>query len=374
MLDDDLQRFLAPAALEDAARASDHFDRCAGVELPALESLQREIFSDLDTTTFGVRWWSDFLPTRERILIADHLVQCPTAVVHNLVEANLHFVEAKAAWAEHSQRTARALDASGRFALPPYERAADMLCERHASMHVAGTFRAAGSALDCLAATIIGVLPLPLPIVRADFSQAFDWLRGLRSRAAERTDRQRAFCTLLEGWIADVGPHGWLTWIDEYRNMLVHRPRRVELYMVRPEVVLVDAKGRPIPRVDSIPVLAGEPGISDVEAIRGKRFSLSEDGRRTLRAMLESVHDLCRLVGEYLLNLWVGRRESPDAQPTAQWREQTSSPDGFAGYAPGTIPTSMDQLRTSQQWVKRLSAAALTSKDVHIWSSPESSE
>ncbi len=48
------------------------FDNAIGASLRSANRLAKEILNDLDTTTFGVGWWSN-LPTQERILIGDPL-------------------------------------------------------------------------------------------------------------------------------------------------------------------------------------------------------------------------------------------------------------------------------------------------------------
>ena len=367
MLSDDLTPFLAPANLEDPARASDHFDRCTGVAQPALEELQREILADLSVDSHGISWWQPFLEKRERILIADHLLECPRAVIHNLVEANLHFLEAKSAWADHARRMSRVFDAGGNVALPPYTRGADDLPERLASLHIAGAFRAVGSVLDCLAALAIGVLPVPVSIIKADFRSLRSWLRGERAKGVARSARQTEFRDALEASITASGPPGWLEWADDYRNTLVHRPRRIELYVLRPESFIVDSQSRPLPHAEVVRVLTAEPDLSDVEALQKDTFSLNEDARHTISGLLRSVHMLSSDVGTHLLATWRSRREFPDRQPTEHWLAREATIDNFSGYRPGSVPTNPRGVLTSRQWVKRLAAAALTDDKTNVW-------
>ena len=68
------------------------FDSAIGADIPSAGKLVEEIFNDLDTNTFGIRWWLS-LPTEERILISDYLYQCVDSIETNLVEAKIHFLE-----------------------------------------------------------------------------------------------------------------------------------------------------------------------------------------------------------------------------------------------------------------------------------------
>ena len=49
-------------------------------------------------------------------------------------------------------------------------------------LHVAGVIRALARALDCMAGTIIGVLALPRPILKADFGRVRELLKNIVAR------------------------------------------------------------------------------------------------------------------------------------------------------------------------------------------------
>jgi len=201
MRDEDIARLARPVDLADSTRADDHFQETLGLSQPELRALQRQVFDDLDQDHLGVGWWRPALGPRKRILIGDYLAQVPSAVMMNLTEARLHQMEAIDAWERHEKRLARSVGPDLSMKMPPYTSAADLLPEKLATMHVAGFFRALGSALDCLAATIIGVLPIPISIVKADFAGVLSWLRREKNKAAVREVWHTALLSDLEGWI-----------------------------------------------------------------------------------------------------------------------------------------------------------------------------
>ena len=49
--------------------------------------------------------------------------------------------------------------------------------------------------------------------------------------------------------IENAGPAGWFDWLLNFRNMLVHRGRRLEIGQFLPrEPVLLDGRGQPVLR------------------------------------------------------------------------------------------------------------------------------
>ena len=245
-----------------------------------------------------------------------------------------------------------------------------MLPQRMLTLHIGGVFRGLGSSLDCLAALIIGVLGIPLNLIRADFGKSRRWLSRNHKPNDPRDQVHDDFSAALEAAIDAAGPQGWVEWIDGYRNMLVHRARRLETVVLQAEAHVVDAQGRPIPRATPIPVLMREPSLSDVEALRRGGLYLTEDGRNTLTAAIESVVFVARDVAARLLEVWRTRRTQPELlqQPASQWPAiPQQQPDNFTGYEPGTVEFETDRIMTAPEWVKRLRAAALTSDREHEW-------
>jgi len=245
-------------------------------------------------------------------------------------------------------------------------------------LHQVGVVRALSGALDCAAGTIIGVMALPLNILKADFLGVQRYLG--RRREAPTTDGERLqerFAVQLTDTIAHVGPLGWLDWLLNFRNMLVHRGRRIEIGQFVPrEPVLRDARGRPNLRARVITHLPLEPDRSDVEVHLEPNVSpvLTEDVRQTLEGSMRSVAALVEALGEQLGAAWEWRRGHPLelSQPRAQWPRvgQDARPNQqppFSGYAPGSYAYAPGMFSSHPNTVRRMLAAALMDHQRHEW-------
>src|SRR5262249_18275194 len=134
-------------------------------------------------------------------------------------------------------------------ATPPAISAKDELPVVMSDLHSAGFFRAAVGALDCLGASIVGIAALPIPISRCDLRQA---RRALPTEARDQsTELQSALGERLTRVINTTGPNGWLDWTYDYRNMLIHRARRLVIKQLRPRSTRIfGPDGREVIRVD----------------------------------------------------------------------------------------------------------------------------
>ena len=253
---------------KDHRDATDRITERLGVPTPMVRQLAEQVTGDLDPRTYGAGWWHGHLDPPRRVLIADQLVLDVRSVARNLLEATLHRLEAEQAWAEWEERFRGHLRAGGDPSrLPPPRCPADELPFCQAGLHVAGVFRAVGSALDCLAGALIGVAALPMPILRADF-------HGTRRKLANKLRSQHPewerLHQHLEGVIAQAGPAGWLDWAIDMRNMLVHRGRHVTITIldVREPPQLIVPPSVWADRVHLVHLLPRDPGRSQVEVMR----------------------------------------------------------------------------------------------------------
>jgi hypothetical protein len=240
-------------------------------------------------------------------------------------------------------------------------------------LHVAGVFRAVGSALDCLAGTIIGVAALPLPILTADFDRTRRWL----AERGHRHPEWRRLAEHLDAVIDQAGPSGWLKWAVDMRNMLVHRGRRLTMvapYMTDYPTLIVPASVI-ADRTEVAHLLPRDPGRSEVEVLRDTQTTtglmLSEDGAKTLLRLVESTISVVEETSTHLVGLWQCRRADPALleQPITQWQEITPSRSpGFAGYNPGSAGIiDSGQLHVNPQLGQRMRASALLNDRRHLW-------
>jgi len=378
--------FDGPIDPADATEAQCLFEQRAGIYVGAAHDLANDIASDLDPARFGIGWWAPHPDDRRRVFISDYLFQCANSVSNNSAEAALHLSLAEAAHDATNARMAHAvvLRKVGPEAYVPHAvetpkptSLVDLLPAKLTDLHVAGFFRAVGSALDTMAAVAIAVAAFETPIVRADFRRLLDYLKTSFAPTAGGQLQQRVKDTIT-GAVRKAGPEGWLAWTLEFRNMLVHRGRRTQFHAIARDAgpVLYSADGTPIPRARIVMHLARDPRNSDLQAFFGGNVEpsrltnvLDEDGLRALRSALEAVIFVVKELSTALLSVWRERRAQPTllAQPREQWPDLAIHPDPFAGFEPGTFPMTADAAFTSQLNVRRFAAAAVDTANRHRW-------
>jgi hypothetical protein len=351
-----------------------------GLCLPNVELLRRRVFDDLNPNVFGVGWWEPHLPTRQRILLADYLYSVVSGVTTNLIEAKLHLLEALDAWEAldrwYSNSIARdAVSAQISVKLPRRNSPRDALLEPMAVLHVVGFFRAINSALDCLGGSIVGVGAVPCPIVMVGLKTARSQLTAF-AKSKTPTGKGRQLLQDLEQSIGSAetaaGPAGWLSWTSSFRNMVVHRGRRIGYFMLQPkQPLLLDGSGELVLRADSIPILPVEPRWTDVDALRGSRPQfLSEPAQVTLQGALQSTASFVERVAIALAGIWDQRRREPGVlpQPNEQWPNASLQPSaGFDGFRPGSTNPTFTQITANPSEVARFRAAALDDAHRHVW-------
>jgi hypothetical protein len=242
-------------------------------------------------------------------------------------------------------------------------------------LHVTGVVRALAGSLDCLAGVVIGVAALPLSILKADFLRTRSSLNRLMAILPLQEPQyvQANFGFQLTDLIDTAGPRGWLDWTLAFRNMLIHRGRRIEVGQLVPRVpVLLAADGRPILRARSVTQLPLDPQRSDVEVFLDPAATpvLTEDSEQTLEGLLESTKTLVNGVSRALLEMWRWRRANPAAlpQPREQWPQGVSTESvRFLGYAPGAYPYNPNMFMTHPDIVHRLRVAALSDDARDQW-------
>ena len=244
-----------------------------GVDAPALIALEEVIVEDLSTgSPFGVKWWAPEPGTSRRILVSDQLLCCVTSTETNLVEAALHWLEFLDYSEQESDLFADAIQRSGKgFVVksPKRERPIDDIVLDMCDLHILGVARSLAGALDCLAGAIIGVLALKTSILRADFGTVYTRiLPRLPSPTNEGQQKQADFAKSVKDIVAGAGPAGWLEWVLDLRNMLIHRGRRLTISQFVPrEPVLLGPNGAPILRARVVRQLPRPAGAADVAVI-----------------------------------------------------------------------------------------------------------
>jgi|ERR1051325_1786375 hypothetical protein len=372
MRQEDVNRFNEPYP-DRQTDLDQRFNSALGVDVPHATKLTEEIFNDLDTRGFGISWWAQLLPDHERILISDYLYQCATGIEVNLAEAKLHFLE----WLDtRDQQNERVVNMThitdaGEVVskLPPATKPMDDIPHNMEKLHIGGFFRAIGSAFDCLGAAIVAVLGLPVHMRYADINSARGILKKVKDDGTSVARVKVEFREFLEDVIITAGPEDWFDWTTQYRNMFVHRGRRMMMnHLTGRKPVLYDRRGFPIPRMETTFHLAKHPDKSDVEAgILGPTM-LNEDASVTLDGVFKSSRELIETVCERLVMLWAERRKDPAliAQPLAQWNAVAKN-SAFKGYKPETPYLSMDVFISNPAFMRRMLSASMDDQHRALW-------
>jgi hypothetical protein len=241
--------------------------RRLGLNLENTHQLEAAIHQDLDPIRLGIGWWEVYGDAARRVLVGDYLHQAIVTIQRNFIEATLHLLEADEAWSRESDIQRRGMfdpRANRIFEMPRSPE--DELSGLAADAHSSGFFRALGSSLDCLAVAIIAIVPLSLRVPNAG------WKQTLSHVASRKTQLARPFDEHLEELIRlieESGSDGWIDWVLESRNMLVHRPRRMHIRFILPAGVPISLPygGTHMPtRIAAL--LQRDPGLSDVEEMR----------------------------------------------------------------------------------------------------------
>lgn len=370
---EDVQRLSQPYS-SGHTELDERFPSALEADIPHARALVREVFNDLSTTSFGISWWATLLPDHERILISDYLYQCVNGIELNLVEAKLHYLEWLDARDKENDRIAdmASINDLGQIVAkaPPALKPMDEMPNNIEKLHVCGFFRAIGSSFDCLGSAIIGVLGLKVPLRKSDINKARDILKRTADDGTPAARIWLEFRDQLEELIKSSGPEDWLEWSTQYRNMFVHRGRRLVInHLTGRKPILYDIRGYPIPRMTSTVHLAKYPDKSDIEAmILGPVTVLNEDAEITLSGVFKSSRELLEAVGEGLVEVWKERRQTPVliSQPISQWNA-VSKPCGFKGYKPSTPPLTMEFIMSHPILYRRMLAASADDSHRPLW-------
>lgn len=340
-----------------------------GLPLENVVALGDEILADLSPAIYGVGWWQHHLPARERVLISDHLLACTRAISHNILEAQAGLLAYREATADFDALLQRGCKSGGEWEHPAPRGPWDDLVGIREDAALAAIVRALGSALDCLGGATVGVCGLPANIVRADLTTA----RKTLGKVAEADPHglSAAMLRVFTDAITKAGPTGWLSWLTELRNTIVHRGRRVTTI----SQTVIDRGRKVEPLLESVRVLPSSPGATEVDswAKTGGYFGslLREPADTTLNGVLRSTVVTVDAVCAELRRVWARRREDQELirQPAAQWKdEQTVAP--FSGYEPdSTLMADATALAVADELLRRLQAAAWAPKpDPAVWS------
>ena len=352
--------------------------RALGTPLPNLERLENAVLDDMSVgPPYGISWWKNCMPTCHRIAISDQLYSCTQSISQNLIEAQLHWFEFLG-WSDRADLLASVEWDSGEPILcyPRNDNALVYLTPKIKSMHEVGVMRSLCSSLDCLAGTIIVIMALDMRVLTSGFMQVRRKLNDLREptskKSSFRETLQSSFARDFDRFIVCDKPPGWVEWMLNYRNMVVHRGRRFSAGQFVPSIGGESPSvSIPCRWIDHLPI---DPNRSDIEVLSGLdslgQSLLAEDSKATIRGLLESTVDLVEATSDLLLHVWTLRRRNPTqlVQPQSQWG-RTAPRVGFVGYNPKEykLPSKGSPALANPILRKRFRAASLFDESRNQW-------
>ena len=372
----DLEALKRPYAVNEDGRPIPDLAEALGCRIEPLRDLLAEVRGDLELPPgrLGIGWWApeeeapDLL--RRRLVLSDYLLASLEGVDAALVDLELHrlelFDQFSIEAAELKERLSRGPRGEPTLSVPERRCAADELANARAELHLTGLFRAAGTIFDRLASAIVIVAALDLRARRAAWGDVTPHLERRRERWSGRPNPRLNLCERYPSAVA-AGPPGWIAWLLDYRNAMVHRGRRLKMFEVAAEESeILDRTGRAFLRARRSPRLASHPGVSDVECfgMGADTFPvLEEDAEVTLTGMFLSVKGLVEELCSGLIDVWQTRRSDPELMPqpvVEQWPNLELQPrHEFKGFAPGSMPFNPSSWRLAPGMVRRMQAAAL---------------
>lgn len=307
---------------------------------------------------------------RCRLVLSDYLLASLEGIDAALVDLELHRLELFDQFSiqagELEQRLSRGPRGEPTLSVPERMCAADELADARAELHLTGLFRAAGTVFDRLASAIVIVAALEIRARRAAWGEVTRHLARQEERWRGQPDPRLAVCERYPAAVAS-GPTGWIAWLLDYRNAVVHRGRRLKMLEVAAEESeILDRTGQAFLRARRSPRLASHPGVSDIESFGmapGTFPVLEEDAEVTLTGLRLSMKGLVEELCSGLIEVWRTRRGNPGLVPqpvAAQWPDLELQPrHEFKGFAPGSMPFTPSSWRLAPGMVRRMQAAAL---------------
>lgn len=218
------------------------------------------------------------MSVKRRVLVSDYVLCAARAVEQNLQEARLHELELAHALDNLNELHRDTVLAHPNGQLVPHlsgpSCALDEITNELVPLHFAGVARALSSAFDCLSAPTYFVFATPVDLRRSDWA----------ARKTEELKKQTLptqLATLRDAVVAIIADNApWFEWLNDYRNMVVHRGRRLEMRTFTPNVSMILKENEtPFVHTTVVSGLPRDPDLSDMEAFRafrGRSITLDE--------------------------------------------------------------------------------------------------
>lgn len=277
-----------------------------GLQAKHLRALVDELHDSFSADDGGYKALSQISDEMQRAVVSDQIAQSAYAIGENLLEAHLH------------QKQFTDIVGADGVAMPTKDTVeATVLRGAEMDMAITGCVRAMGSALDCLAATAIGVLRIPRSITKASFRDLTHFTKKNAAQAASPKQRKawEDWAKLVESHESKP-PYGWFDWEQAMRNLNIHRGRQVHTLVQRlkspeePQMIVFDRDPgeltRTAARFDLH--LRNRPDLPDMQDLITSKTRqdlwISEPATVTLPGILGFVNSFTEEASNVLLSYW----------------------------------------------------------------------
>ncbi|MEO9117556.1 MAG: hypothetical protein ABI355_00365, partial [Solirubrobacteraceae bacterium] len=308
-----------------------------GIACRRLRPFVETLDDDFDDQAGGYIQFAQIADPYQRAVVSDLIGRSAQGVADNLLEARL------------SQHALDKLLAGGR-PMPTKETGRAHIRESAwIDLHLGAVVAALQASFDCVAATAIGVMRVPVPIKRAQITQVANLTQAHFKPPTADMARAWQDWTTLVSHHQTAPPSGWWGWLAAMRHQRVHRARqnRVLIQHTRdpdqPQVLLFTEDPEALTASTAIfdVHLRRRPHLADMEdfvlAPDPAGLWLGESAGVTLGGIFEAANIFCEEAAEFLLAWWryAHKWRSCFPPPTGKaWVAESSAGDAFDGFAP----------------------------------------
>ena len=237
-------------------------------------------------------------------------------------------------------------------------------------LHLKGFLQSLCSAIDCLAGCCIGVLGLDKDLRKADMLGVTKYLTPI---VAQTSHVLNPYAIQVLDVESKAGPNGWLKYLVDFRNMLMHRGRRLIIAQLtpRPTALIHPDSGLPIVETDTQHFMTRAPNCSEAEMWSARIVTpLEEDADSTVDGLLHSVAIFLEETSKVLCDSWLARKSGKLSvqSPTNQWKPtKPDSNTDFQGYNPGSAKMEMSTMVGNPNMIARMKAALVDGDRILFW-------
>lgn len=326
-----------------------------------LRPLVETLDDDFDEVSGGYAQFAAIIDPYRRAVCSDLVGRSAQGVADNLLEARL------------SQHALEQLIGTDGRRMPTRETGRQHIRESAwIDLHLGAVVSALQAAFDCLAATAVGVLRLPVSLKRTQITQVIDLAQPQFKATTPELTRAWGDWTALVAHHKASPPSGWWQWLADMRHQRVHRARQNRVLVQRmrdqgePQVVIFteDPEALTVETARFDVHLRCRPQLADMEdfvlAPDPSALWLGEPISVTLAGVFDAANEFCEEASQFLLARWLDADKSRQCFPPPggeAWAPEQTIGDSFAGVAPPAVPFRPATGRGYPSLARRLAVA-----------------